>query len=135
MGQTVRSRGIVTIEAAELWQQFAGFELFASFTEEERLSFILAFEREALMCVRRFASGELVWRRLAGPFIAPTGLLLTTLRRVSGSGFLPATPGVSESVWRVVSCANTRSQRCGQSSDARSGRGRTPGSGCISEQV
>jgi hypothetical protein len=58
----VKSRGIITIEATELWQQLAGFELFASFTEEERLSFIWAFEREALMCVRGFASGELVCR-------------------------------------------------------------------------
>lgn len=55
--------GAITIEAPELWQQLAGFELFASFSEEERLSFIWAFEREAPMCVRRFASGEFVCRK------------------------------------------------------------------------
>ena len=35
----------------------------SSFTEEERLSLIWASEREALMCVRGFASGELVCRK------------------------------------------------------------------------
>lgn len=59
----MKSRGIITIEATELWQQLAGFELFASFTEEERLSFMWAFEREALICVRGFARGELVCRK------------------------------------------------------------------------
>jgi CRP-like cAMP-binding protein/Fe-S-cluster-containing hydrogenase component 2 len=56
----VKSGEVIPIEAPELWHQLAGFELFASFTEEESLSFRWAFEREALMCVRGFASGEFV---------------------------------------------------------------------------
>ena len=59
----MKSGGVISIEAPELWQQLAGFELFASFSEEERLSFSWAFEREALMCVRRFSSGEFVCRK------------------------------------------------------------------------
>ena len=56
----MKSGRVITMDAAELWQQLAGSELFASFTEEERLSFGWAFEREALMCVRRFANGNFV---------------------------------------------------------------------------
>jgi len=41
----VKSDGVITIEASELWQKLADFELFASFSEEERLSFSWAFER------------------------------------------------------------------------------------------
>ena len=59
----MKSGGIITIEASELWQKLADCELFASFSEEERLSFSWAFEREALMCVRRFANGEFVCRK------------------------------------------------------------------------
>jgi CRP-like cAMP-binding protein/Fe-S-cluster-containing hydrogenase component 2 len=59
----VKSRSVITIDAPELWQQLSDFELFASFTEEERFSFIRAFEREELMCVGRFASGEFVCRK------------------------------------------------------------------------
>ena len=54
----MKSGGVISIEAPELWEQLSGFELFASFTEEERLSFIWALQREAPMCVRRFASGN-----------------------------------------------------------------------------
>ena len=54
----MKAGAIITFEAAELWQQLAGFELFASFTEEERLSFILGFRTRsahvrAPVCERR----------------------------------------------------------------------------------
>jgi len=52
-----------SLQAPELWLQLGGVGLFASLTEEERLSFVWAFEREAFMCVRRFASGEFACRK------------------------------------------------------------------------
>ena len=59
----LENRVASSLQAPELWLQLGGVGLFASLTEEERLSFVWAFEREAFMYVRRFASGEFACRK------------------------------------------------------------------------
>lgn len=53
----------VHLPADELWQRLSAFDFFKHFAEEDRDSFLKAYEREAAMRVRRFAREDLVCRR------------------------------------------------------------------------
>jgi len=54
---------VVTTPPQELWQELSRFQVFATFTEPQRNSFITACEREAGMCVRRFGGGQLICKK------------------------------------------------------------------------
>lgn len=56
------SRG-VQLSTAALWQRLSAIELFTHFTDEQRQSFLNAYEHELGMGVRRFAHGEIISRK------------------------------------------------------------------------
>ena len=53
----------VPLSAAELWQRLSAIELFTQFTDEQRESFLNAYEHESGMGVRRFAHREVMCRK------------------------------------------------------------------------
>jgi CRP-like cAMP-binding protein/Fe-S-cluster-containing dehydrogenase component len=54
---------VVTTPPQELWQQLSRFQVFATFTEQQRTSFLNTYQHEAGMCVRRFAGGQLICKK------------------------------------------------------------------------
>ena len=57
------SGAVVTTRPQELWQELSRFHVFATFTEQQRTSFIDACQHDAGMCVRRFAEGQLICKK------------------------------------------------------------------------
>src|SRR5438445_8267323 len=49
--------------AAVMWQRLSRLEMFQGFSEEQRDAFLHAYEHEASIGLRRFASGELICRK------------------------------------------------------------------------
>jgi CRP-like cAMP-binding protein/Fe-S-cluster-containing hydrogenase component 2 len=47
----------------ELWRRLRGLEVFSNFSEEQRDSFLNAYEHDRGICVRRFAPGAIVCRK------------------------------------------------------------------------
>jgi CRP-like cAMP-binding protein/Fe-S-cluster-containing hydrogenase component 2 len=54
---------VVPVPGQDLWRQLSRFQLFDTFTDEERIAFIDASQREPAMCVRRFGEGQMVCRK------------------------------------------------------------------------
>ena len=54
-GNVLNDSRSVPLSAAELWQRLSAIELFTQFTDEQRESFLNAYEHESGMGVRRIA--------------------------------------------------------------------------------